>query len=165
MTDSDTCPGCGLVASAEQGATHAYMISSAACWRHYSAILGREYSTPALMPTHFLTVDAFAVQHPGDRGDRRARQSVWLHLAGLHAVLRQGRKPEYRYALLNKLADADCDWPDQPDHAPFPLVAGDICVELAVENHIEIVRRWADTALASYEEAVPGLATRIAAFA
>ena len=31
---------------------------------------------------HRLVVDAYMAQHPGDGGDRRDRQSVFVHLVG-----------------------------------------------------------------------------------
>ncbi len=48
----------------------------------YGVILQHEYSDPRLLPTHRLSVDTYAIQHPGD-GSRRAIQSVGLHLARL----------------------------------------------------------------------------------
>ena len=161
MTESTACPGCGFAAPAEDGATHAYMESSPACWRHFNAIMAREYATPELMPTHYLAVDAFAAQHPGSSDDRRARQSTWIHLAGLHAVLRDGHEPHYRYDLLRRLADTRGEWPEQPPHGEFPLVAGQITPELDAAGHIATMQRWAHTTLAAYERANPDLAATL----
>lgn len=162
MTDIEVCPGCGFEAPAEDGPVHAYMTSSAACWRHFNALMAREYSDAALMPTHYLSVDAFAAQHPGGRSERRARQSVWIHLAGLHAVLREGHQASYRYDLLRRLANSIETWPEPPEHKRFPLRAGDISPELAVKDHLHAVREWADGTLAAYEAATPKLAEQIA---
>ncbi|MHA7820590.1 MAG: DUF5946 family protein [Erythrobacter sp.] len=162
MSDVETCPGCGFEAPVEDGPIHAYMTSSPACWRHFNAIMAREYSDAMLMPTHYLSVDAFAAQHPGGRTERRARQSVWIHLAGLHAILRDGHQPSYRYDLLRRLADATTDWPEPPKHAAFPIVAGRIAPDLAAADHISMVREWADSTLTVYETATPDLAGQIA---
>lgn len=80
--DLERCPGCGGLFTPVNGPTHRYMISSPGCWERYGELLAREYSDPALMVTHRLSVDTYAVQHPGDLS-RRAIQSVGLHLARL----------------------------------------------------------------------------------
>lgn len=161
MSDLVTCPGCGFEAPPEEGPVHDYMTSSAACWRQFNAIMAREYSDAMLMPTHYLSVDAFAAQHPGGRSERRARQSVWIHLAGLHAILRDGREPPYRYDLLRRLADSSTDWPEPPAHKPFAIVAGKISPDMPAVEHIATVREWADSTLAAYEAATPNLAEQI----
>lgn len=161
MSEMETCPGCGFASEPEEGPVHAYMTSSPACWRHFNAIMAREYSTAALMPTHYLSVDAFAAQHPGGRSERRARQSVWIHLAGLHAVLREGREPAYRYRLLRRLADKSSDWPEPPAHSDFPLTAGEIAPDLSVEDHGSKVEEWAESTLAAYEAETPDLADQL----
>lgn len=86
------CPGCGALLPAEAGPTHAYMRSSPACWARFGEILAREFSDPAYFALHQLTVDAYAVQHPGG-ADRRAIQSVGLHLMTLCMVLEEGADP------------------------------------------------------------------------
>ena len=163
MIEIEACRGCGFDAPAEDGETHSYLIASATCWRHFNAIMTREYSTPDLMPTHYLAVDAYAAQHPGEAADRRARQSIWIHLAGLRAVLRDNREPQYRYSLLKNLADAHEDWPLAPPHAPFSLVAGKIAPDLSVEEHVIIMRNWAESALAAYEAANTDLGSTLRA--
>ena len=159
----EVCPGCGFEASVEDGPTHDYMTASPACWRRFTAIMAREYQTPELMPTHYLGVDAYAAQHPGDPDERRARQSAWMHLAGLHAVLREGREPTYRYALLRRLADAYDIWPATPPHRQFAIVAGEIAPDQAASDHIRSMRAWADATLTAYEGANPDLAAQLAA--
>ena len=157
MTEA-TCPGCGWIGPEEDGPVHPYMTASPACWRRFNAIMAREYENPGLMPTHFYSVDAYAAQHPGDPEERRARQSVWIHLAGLHAVLREGRDPAYRYALLRRLADAADSWPVPPAHASFPIVAGTIPPDLPETAHGQTMRDWAEATLAAYEVANADLA-------
>ena len=158
-----TCPGCGWCGPEEDGPVHPYMTASPSCWLRFNAIMAREYETPALMPTHFFSVDAYAAQHPGDQADRRARQSVWVHLAGLHAVLREGRDPAYRYALLRRLADASNSWPPPPSHAPFPIAAGTIPTGLSEAAHAQAMREWAEATLSVYEVENPDLAKSLGA--
>ena len=75
--------GCGYVLHDIDGPTHNYMLSSPACFAAYTEVLAFEYSDPLLMRTHRLTIDAFAIQHPGDAISRQAIPSVGLDLARL----------------------------------------------------------------------------------
>jgi hypothetical protein len=58
---------------------------------------------------HRLVVDAYMAQHPGDGSDRRERQSVFVHLVGLCAVLEVGlpasRATEVFRPILRQHAD------------------------------------------------------------
>ena len=86
------CPGCRLLLPEGEGATHPYIGSSPACWALFGDILAREYSDPAYFRRHQLTVDTYAVQHPG-RPERRSVQSVALHLVTLCLILEDGADP------------------------------------------------------------------------
>jgi len=48
-----------------EGPTHRYMESSPGCWYAHGEVLSREYSDQAFRPAHRLTVDSYAVPHPG----------------------------------------------------------------------------------------------------
>ncbi|MGR3466733.1 MAG: DUF5946 family protein [Shimia sp.] len=75
------CPGCGF---SEEGAgpTHPYLSVSPACWARYGRVMAREYSDRAYWPSHRRLVDAYAGQHSLG-ADRRARQSLWIHMSAL----------------------------------------------------------------------------------
>jgi hypothetical protein len=88
----DVCPGCSVRLPAVDGPSHEYMTSSAACWRVYCALLAAQYSDPDRMRFHQLVVDTYAVQHPGG-DDRRAIQSVGIHLMTLCLFLEHGVDP------------------------------------------------------------------------
>ena len=64
MTD-EICSGCGIALPAVTGPVHRYMVSSPACWAAYGAVLAREYGNPKYARLRRLTVDTYAVQHPG----------------------------------------------------------------------------------------------------
>jgi hypothetical protein len=69
------------------------MASTPGCWQAFGQILAREYGNARLFPVHRLSVDAYAVQHPG--GDsRQAIQSVGVHLVRLCLFLEGGLSPE-----------------------------------------------------------------------
>jgi hypothetical protein len=104
---TEPCPGCGVFFPEVEGPTHRYMGASAGCWALFTTTNARlpaeayvlagssvppgaagPSSTPgtALEP---LFVDAYAVQHHGDRS-AQAIQSVAIHLMTLHGVLARG---------------------------------------------------------------------------
>jgi len=83
------CPGCGVLLPVIEGPVHPYMHSSPACWQAYGELLAFEYSNPELMDVHRLSVDAYAVQHPGFTS-RQAIQSVGLHLVRLCLFIERG---------------------------------------------------------------------------
>ena len=76
------CPGCGAtVPDVEETRPHTYVGSAPGCWLLYTQVLAREYGDYRYTPAHQLTVDAYAVQHPG-APERRSAQSVAIHQIG-----------------------------------------------------------------------------------
>ena len=74
------CIGCGALVPQQDGPTHRYMESSPGCWAIYCEVLAQEYSDIAFATAHRLTVDAYAVQHPGTPSPQSI-QSIGVHLA------------------------------------------------------------------------------------
>ena len=89
---STPCPGCGLQLAEREGPAYPYLGSSPACWALYGEVLAREYGDQAYFGVHQLTVDTYAVQHPG-LPERRSIQSVALQLITLCLVLEDGADP------------------------------------------------------------------------
>ena len=88
MSQFETCVGCGAVLPAiPDGAIHRYMTSSAACWAAFNELSMLENGAFAA-----LSVDAFAVHHPGTPSAQTIN-SVAIHLMVLHGVLEQRFKP------------------------------------------------------------------------
>lgn len=75
------CPSCGFKGPGD-GPTHDYLTVSPACWARYGEVMAKEYSDRAYWPSHRRLVDAYAGQH-SIGSDRRARQSLWIHMAAL----------------------------------------------------------------------------------
>ncbi len=82
---NEVCTGCGAVFPQMDGPTHPYMMSSPRCWAYYGEVLAREYSNLAYYAVHRLTVDAYALQHPGTPSPQALR-SVALHGITLCAI-------------------------------------------------------------------------------
>jgi hypothetical protein len=122
------------------------MESSPGCWRAFGQVLAREYSDPALLAVHRLSVDSYAVQHPG--GDsRQAIQSVGVHLARLCLFLERGLSPEQANEAMLRIA--------RTKSSMFKLVrprslgtitVADVLAAGGPEQHVEAVMAWAGSA-------------------
>lgn len=137
------CPGCGAEFPDIEGPTHRYMISSPGCWGAYGEVLAREYGDPAYFAVHRLTVDAYAVQHPGST-DRQSVQSVGVHLVRLCLVFEHGLRPEQANRAMLEAGRSKhlFTWLEPPD-SPGPTTVADVVSATNVERHRELVRTWA----------------------
>jgi len=93
----ETCIGCGLKSEKGDGVTHQYLESSARCWAKYGELLAREYENSRYMSVHDLTVDAYALQHPGTK-----ISSAYVHLASLYGYFITGMNIEKLVVIKNK---------------------------------------------------------------
>ncbi len=145
----ERCIGCGAEFHAMDGPVHDYMHSSPACFAAFNALLAAEYSSPALMGIHRLTVDTWAVQHPGEYptipGDRRAIQSVGLHLARLMLQLEHPRPPTETNAVMLDFSRYKSTLKRLTPPAVFTTTVAEIAPFAASPSHIEKVRGWAQT--------------------
>ncbi len=140
---AERCFACHGIFAEHDGATHPYMLSSAGCWHDYGILLAREYEDPALFQTvHRLTVDAYALQHPGDLADRRAVQSVWVHYAALHLAIDQRRSHRAIPAIMQRLVAGS--FPALPDRRPdcYAMTHADVR-DGGAGRHEELVKQWA----------------------
>ena len=143
QADISVCPGCGSRLPAVEGPTHAYMTSSPACWDAFGKVIAREFQNPDLMEIHRLSVDAWAVQHPGD-GSRRAIQSVGLHLARLMVQLEGGLSLADANAAMLAFAARKSTLPALPSRATYTLTVADVVGAEAPTDHARAVRSWAE---------------------
>jgi hypothetical protein len=143
---SEVCVGCGARFPAVDGPVHRYMESSPACWAAYGDILAREYSDIRYAAVHQMTVDAYAVQHPGHPSPQSI-QSVGLHLVSLCLVLEHGVETTQARAILqqsNTFKD-EFVWLEPPPDRGRITVA-DVQPASTPEEHVARVRSWADSA-------------------
>ncbi len=97
---------------------------------------------------HRLTVDAYALQHPGDASDRRARQSVWVHYAALYLSLRKKEDHSRIASVMQKLtARIFPALPSAP--ARFDVTLEDVLAQ-GETNHVSAVKAWADCAFEAW---------------
>jgi len=139
-----TCPECGSQTEEVEGPVHEYMTSSPGCWKTFGDVLSKEYSDPAYMKVHRLTVDAFACQHVGGE-DPRAKQSVIVHLVALHLAfdhkLEFSKIPPVMDSLIPELKGR---FPklNRPDFANAMKVTDVACANSA-DEHCRLVTDWA----------------------
>lgn len=147
-----TCPGCGLwMPSSDTAINQSYYNSSAECWDLYTEVLGEEYNNAVLAgQVQQLTVDAYAVQHAGGP---HPDNSVGIHLSGLYLMFEKGVRPPYVPPILHRLATNLRVWP----HFPPPdqkggLTICDVAMCSSAQDHIRIVREWAQSVWVSWTQ-------------
>ena len=147
MSVSVTCPGCrAAVPDVAEMRERPYIGSAPGCWLMYSEVLAREYGDMRYTPAHQLTVDAYAVQHPGVP-ERRAAQSVAIHLVGLCLSLERERGPIELPRLRQRMAAPKrvFPWLPPPDSLGDVTVV-DVHAAETPEAHRVVVDRWARSA-------------------
>jgi hypothetical protein len=141
-SDASTCPGCGLTLPARAGPTHAYIGASPACWALYGEVLAREYDDPRYARLHQITVDTYAVQHPGVP-ERRSIQSVALHLITLCLVLEDGADPREGPTLHGRLAESSSFHWLEPPSSNGHITVVDVLRARTPTEHERMVEAWA----------------------
>lgn len=124
------CAGCGFAAPVTGGPSHAYIGSSPECWARFGELLARGVGGQ-------LAVDTYAVQHPGV-DERRARQSVAVHLISICAQLEHGRSASEGRDLLRRAVADKRHWPWLAQPVPIGTVTVD-----AVLGRAAPVAAWA----------------------
>lgn len=109
-----TCPPCGATVRDVTGPVHKYVPSAPGCWQLFGEMQTDEALRFGYPPAHRVVVDAYMAQHPGNGHDRRDRQSVFLHLAGLCATLEQYLPPAQTTNVLRRVLG---------NHGEFPALA------------------------------------------
>jgi len=122
------------------------MESSPACWAAFGEVLAREYSDSAYFQVHRLSVDAYAVQHPG-KPSPQTIQSVAVHLVRLCLLLERSLPMERANDAMLKASEQEKKfvWLTPPASLGAVTVA-DVRDAQDVEAHMTAVRRWAQSA-------------------
>jgi hypothetical protein len=147
--NTERCMGCGGEFVAQDGPVHRYMKSTAACWAAFGRVLAVEYSTPSLLPIHRLSVDAYAVQHPGD-GSRQAIQSVGLHLCRLSLQLERQLDPAQANRFMLRAGAHKALLPKFQPPLAFTMTVAEVATRAGSEAHEQTVRAWAAAAWQSW---------------
>lgn len=142
--DKCKCFACrGLFPNIE-GPVHRYMDSIPGCWAAFGEVLAREYSDATYFSVHRLTVDSYAVQHPGKSTSRQCIQSVGVHLVRLCLFLEQELSAENANDAMLEAAKHKQRfvWLEPPDSLGKITVA-DVVKETTAKGHKTLVNEWA----------------------
>ena len=146
MTGAIICNGCGGQFPETNGPTHAYLESTPGCWACYGEVLAREYSDPRYRSAHRLTVDTYAVQHPGQPSPQSIR-SVALHLISLCAIFENGADLSAADKIIQQAAKNKdrFEWlPPPPSRGT--LTIADVHLARDAQAHVQSVHEWASSA-------------------
>lgn len=146
------CFSCGARVPEIQGSVHRYMASSPGCWATYGEVLAREYSNPSYFRYHRLTVDAYALQHPGTPS-LQAIQSIALHLCSLYTIFECGSEMSAATNLMKRMSKykTNFSWLEPPK------ILGSITVRKVWESegadaHLYEVQEWAKSTWLAWEK-------------
>jgi hypothetical protein len=135
------------------GPVHLYMKSTPGCWAAFGKALVREYENPRIFTAvHWFTVDTYAAQHPGSN-DRKAVQSVNVHLLRLYCILEKGWKPESVTRIMKKLLLEKADF----NYLEPPSFEGALNVSYLAEaagddDYIKRAKEWAGNIWSLWKE-------------
>ena len=148
----EPCFVCGALVPDIEESVHKYVPSSPGCWRTFGEVQADEMMRFRYPPAHRLVVDAYMAQHPGDGTDRRDRQSVFVHLAGLCAALTlEIPAPVVTNAFRRLLAEHE-GFPflqRRPD--PGALTVLHMVGAADLDDYSRRAREWAQAVWASWE--------------
>lgn len=140
------CTGCGAKVQERPGSTtHDYLGASPGCYTLFTEVLAREYSDFRYASVHNLTVDTYAVQHPGIIEERRSIQSVAVHLVSLYFQLEKGYDSiQAARAKQQSVKQADhFVWLTPPAIETYSLTIADVHHAEDAAAHIKAVKAWA----------------------
>ncbi|MBO6576782.1 MAG: hypothetical protein JJ896_14230 [Rhodothermales bacterium] len=119
------------------------MTSSPGCWACFGEILAREYSDLDYHEVHRLTVDTYAVQHPGTPSPQSIR-SVALHGIRLCAILERDLALRDANEVMKQKAAvrSEFTWLTPPDSLGAITVL-DVVKAANADEHSALVWSWA----------------------
>jgi hypothetical protein len=149
------CFSCGALVPDIDEPTHSYMKSSPGCWKVFGEVLAREYSDYFDPDIHGLTVDTYAVQHPGDEQPVTI-QSVNGHLLRLYFALEKGTTGASAAILMKAIMEdqnivSRFTWLEPPSFDDTMHVT-DVVKATDFEGHKRAVQAWADSVWNAWRE-------------
>jgi hypothetical protein len=135
------------------GPVHAYVPSAPGCWAAFGALRSDEMLRFPVSAQNNLVVDTYMAQHPGDGTDRRDRQSVFVHLVSMCAVLERGASPARSPEVLRAVLARATAFPVlRRAHGPGDLTVLSATDATTVEDHDARVRAWAGSVWETWRE-------------
>jgi hypothetical protein len=147
-----SCLRCGALVPDVSGPVHKYVPSAPGCWHTFGQVQADESLRFGYPPAHRIIVDAYMAQHPGDGSDRRDRQSVFVHLAGLCAVLELKIEPNCATDVLRRVLQAREDFPLlSRQNGPGELTVLHLVGASDLDDYQHRARAWASAVWAAWE--------------
>lgn len=146
------CRGCRALVPVSDGPTDPYFGASPGCWAIYGEVLAREYGEYGYPPSLRMTLDSYALQHPG-RPSRKAIQSIAIHLTSLFFLVERGLNAEQTTAAIRHLLprNGEFHWLEPPsDFGPLTVV--DVHGADDLPAHSRRVREWAQSVWEAWSE-------------
>jgi hypothetical protein len=145
MSEKTICPACKAETAVFDGPVHRYLASSPGCWNAFCEVLNKEYSDFEYGKNHRLTVDAYALQHPGNPSPQTI-SSVAIHLASLCQILEHGYSLSAATEFMQAFADHKDAflWLDPPADLGAINVADVLASDTGL-MHLTKVEEWATT--------------------
>ena len=155
MSDFLPCFACGSNSLKMEGEVHPYMLASPGCWMMFCEVMNREFSDLTSWSGHQYTVDAYAAQHVGKKEDKRALNSVNIHLAALFAIFEKGipleKTPQFRGKFSQHYKGKDLlEWLEPPE-TMGELTIFDLWENKDPNLHFEIAQEWAMSVWRAWE--------------
>ncbi len=146
------CFSCAADAPDIDGPVHSYMDSSPGCWAVFGEVLAREYSDITYARYHRITVDAYALQHPGGPS-RRSIQSVAVHLISLYLILENSVTMHEATRFIQKATrHKNMFFKLTPPENPGSLTIVDVWQAADGLEHGKVVKKWADCVWAAWKD-------------
>lgn len=134
------------------GPVHKYVPSAPGCWQTFGQVQAEESLRFGHPPAHRIAVDAYMAQHPGDGSDRRDRQSVFVHLAGLCAVLELQIGPGRATNVLRRVLGSRTNFPVlSRNGGPGKLTVLHLVGANDLDDYEDRARAWASAVWAAWE--------------
>jgi len=148
----ETCHWCGLETEKLDSPTHRYMASTPGCWALFGRVLAREYENVLYWRAHELTVDAYALQHPGTES-RQTINSINIHLASLYSYFVLDTAIDDLAKVKKRMSGKKVayHWLQPPDDLSGMNVA-DIFAAFSPDEHFERVELWARFLFEKWED-------------
>jgi len=149
---TEKCPFCGIQTEAIDGPVHRYLVSTPGCWRKYGEILAREYEDIRFFKCHDLTLDAYALQHPGVEGYQTINSSN-IHLTSLYAYFVMKTDLSELSRIKQSVAKRKKDFfLLEPPHDMKELNIGCLNTNVSPEAYCFNVEAWARFVFLKWEE-------------
>lgn len=139
------CIGCGALIPDIDGPTHSYIGASPGCWAIFGDLMAEEFGKYRYPPVHSLTVDTYAVQHPG-RPSRKSIQSVAVHLISLYRGLERDSDSMIAVNVIRRALRhrEKFVWLDPPPSLGAITIL-DVRGAKDLIEHTERIKRWASS--------------------